>query len=346
MPGLSSPSPQAELRLPERRRGPLRQLEARLAFALLLLLVVTLVAFLGREGYRDTNDDGVSLLDAFYYATVSVSTTGYGDITPVTDAARLLNAIVVTPARVLFLILLVGTTLEVLAEGSRNAFRERVWRRSVHHHTIVCGYGTKGRRAIEILIGHETPPNHVVVVDTDGGLVSEAVSAGHVGIHGDAMRPATLERAGVKDAAAVIVAANRDDATVLITLTVRSLNPDVRIIAAVREDENRHALKQSGADEVITSSSAAGRMLGFAATKPRLAEVLEDLLDLGSGLDLVEREIAADDVGKSLKDASHPGPVFGVLRGERMLRFDDRGCQALEPGDKLLALRSNPEPTE
>ena len=334
--------PQAELELPDRRRGPLRQLEWRVGLAVILLVVVTLVAYLGRDGYRDVNEDGISLLDAFYYATVSISTTGYGDITPASDSARLLNSIVVTPARVLFLILLVGTTLEVLAEGSRAMFRERVWRRSVQHHTIVCGYGTKGRRAIEILLGHGTARDHVVVVDEDPERVSEAVSAGHVGVHGDAMRTGTLQRAGVKDASAVIIAANRDDATVLMTLTVRSLNPDVRIIAAVREDENRSALQQSGADEVITSSSAAGRMLGFAATKPRLAEVLEDLLDLGSGLDLIETEIPPEDVGKALRDTSHPAPVLAVLRGSAMLRFDDRGCQALQPGDKLLTLRSNP----
>ena len=70
----------------------------------------------------------ISLLDAFYYSTVSITTTGYGDVRPVTDEARLVTMVLVTPARVLFLILLVGTTLEILAERSRVAYRIARWR--------------------------------------------------------------------------------------------------------------------------------------------------------------------------------------------------------------------------
>ena len=93
----------------------------------------------------------MGFLDALYYATVSITTTGYGDITPVTTGTRLATTVIITPARILFLILLVGTTLEVLAEGSRQAVRQRSWRRRLHDYTIVCGYGTKGRSAIAVL---------------------------------------------------------------------------------------------------------------------------------------------------------------------------------------------------
>ncbi|NHW88029.1 two pore domain potassium channel family protein, partial [Escherichia coli] len=75
--------------------------------------------YLEREQYRDNNGDGLTLLDCFYYAVVSLSTTGYGDIVPMTQQARLVNIVFVTPARVLFLIILVGTTLEVLTEQYR-----------------------------------------------------------------------------------------------------------------------------------------------------------------------------------------------------------------------------------
>ena len=119
-----------------------------------------------------------------YYATVSITTTGYGDITPVTTGTRLATTIIITPARILFLILLVGTTLEVLAEGSRQAFRQRSWRRRLHDHTIVCGYGTKGRSAIAVLRAKGVDAEQIVVIDPRADHVAEANRAGHAGVDG------------------------------------------------------------------------------------------------------------------------------------------------------------------
>src|SRR5687767_5676983 len=114
--------------LPAAESSPWRRLLARLIIATGLLMFVTIVAWLGRDGYRDLNETPVGFLDALYYSTVSITTTGYGDITPVTDEARLVTTLVITPARILFLIILVGTTIEVLAERTRTAVRERIWR--------------------------------------------------------------------------------------------------------------------------------------------------------------------------------------------------------------------------
>jgi voltage-gated potassium channel len=82
--------------------------------ALGILVGTVLLVWLDREGYRDNADPTgeVSLVDAFYYTTVTLSTTGYGDIAPVTTPARLINALVITPARVAFLVLLIGTTID------------------------------------------------------------------------------------------------------------------------------------------------------------------------------------------------------------------------------------------
>ena len=98
----------------------------------------------------------------------------------------------------------------------------------------------------------------------------------------------------------MIVATDRDDAAVLVTLTARELDPDATIVAAAREAENVHLLKQSGADSVILSSAAAGRLLGQAVHSPQTVEVLEDLLSVGSGIDLVEREVGEAEAGMEL----------------------------------------------
>lgn len=106
---------------------PILQVGKRLAIALLVLVVTALIVWVDHDGYNDNSDGSVDLLDAFYYATVTLSTTGYGDITPVSDAARITNIFVITPLRVLFLIILVGTTLEVLTERTREEWRLNRW---------------------------------------------------------------------------------------------------------------------------------------------------------------------------------------------------------------------------
>src|SRR5205085_52780 len=137
----------------------------RLAMALLVLVVTALIVWFDRDGYNDSSDGSVDLLDAFYYATVTLSTTGYGDVTPTSDVARLINILVITPLRVLFLIILVGTTLEVLTERTREEWRLNRWRAALRDHTVVVGFGTKGRPAIQTGCATGLKKEQVVVVD-------------------------------------------------------------------------------------------------------------------------------------------------------------------------------------
>jgi voltage-gated potassium channel len=321
--------------------SPIRQVARRIVFAVVVFVVTVLLVYLDRKGYRDLEDLGaITLLDAAYYATVTLSTTGYGDITPVTEQARLVNLLVITPLRVLFLIVLIGTTLEALTTRSREEFRIRRWRSRVRQHVIVCGYGTKGRSAIRSLQASGTPLEQIVVVDPEPRAIEEANSVGLHGIVGDAGRTDVLRRAHVERARAVIVAANRDDASVLITLTVRQLNPSVPITTSVREEENAALLRQSGADTVITTSATSGRLLGLSTDAPRVVATVEDLVTGGQGLDLQQRRVTAGEVGlgpRQLRDI-----VLSVTRGGRTLRFDDPLIGTLEPEDVLVVVRSHP----
>jgi voltage-gated potassium channel len=324
--------------LPVTYASPLRRLLSRLVIATSLLIFVTLVAYFGRDGYRDLNGTPVGFLDALYYSTVSITTTGYGDITPVTDEARLVTTVLITPARILFLIILVGTTIEVLAERTRTAVRERFWRSGLKDHTIVIGFGTKGRAAVETLIARGTDRGKIVVIDSNADAIEEATRSGLAAIHGSAGRTMVLETAGIRDASSVIVATDRDDAAVLVTLTARELDPDATIVAAAREAENVHLLKQSGADSVILSSAAAGRLLGQAVHSPQTVEVLEDLLSVGSGIDLVEREIGEAEAGMELARLATAEPIVAVVRDEHLHRFDDDRVATLQAGDRLICL--------
>ncbi len=325
------------LRIPEVQTSPWISLTRRVLFAVALLFGAALVVYVGRDGYHDNSGNELSFLDAFYYATVSLSTTGYGDIHPVTPEARLANIVIITPLRILFLIVLVGTTLGVLTERSRQAFKIQRWRHTVRNHTVVVGYGTKGRTAIDAMLGDGVQPADIVVVDTDVVALEAAANAGLVTVHGSATQSDVLRLAGVQNSESVVVATNRDDTAVLVTLTARELNKTAKIVVAIREAENTHLVRQSGANSVVVSSETAGRLLGIATTTPTVVEMMEDLLTPEQGFAVAEREVESSEIGGSPR---HLGDiVLGVVRDGVLHRVGEPEVDAIDAGDKLLYIR-------
>ncbi|OKJ61032.1 Ion channel protein [Streptomyces sp. CB02009] len=326
-----------QVKLPRREvERPLRQVGKRLLMALGVLAVTVLIVYVDRSGYHDNANETLDFLDCAYYATVTLSTTGYGDIVPYSDSARLTNILLITPLRVLFLIILVGTTLEVLTERTREEFRLNRWRSTLRDHTVIVGFGTKGRSAIQTLCATGLSKEQIVIVDPSNKVIETANADGFVGVVGDATRSDVLLRAEVQRARQIVIATQRDDTAVLVTLTARQLNRGAKIVAAVREEENAPLLRQSGADAVITSASAAGRLLGLSVLSPSAGTVMEDLIQQGSGLDLVERPVTKSEVGKSVRETGDL--VVSVLRGHRLLGYDDPAASPLQLTDRVITI--------
>lgn len=327
--------------LPVHARSPWWELSRRLLLAAAILIGTVLLVYADRGGYRDANDPEhdyqVGLIDSVYYTTVTLSTTGYGDIAPVSDRARVINAFVVTPARIGFLVLLIGTTLEVLASQGREQFRISRWRKKMGDHVVVIGYGTKGRSSVGTLINNGLNRDEIVIVDPSALAVEEAQADGVAIVSGDATRREVLRRAGIESATQVIITTDRDDTNVLAALTVRQLNPQAWIVAAVREEENVPLMKQSGADSVITSSDAVGRLLGLSTLSPSLGSVMEDLLSYGEGLEVAERDLLVPEVGKA--PTALADQVIAVVRDEKVYRYFEPVVSHLARGDRLIVVR-------
>ncbi len=326
------------VRIPESRVGPAEAISRRVAVALLALLVAVITVYIDRDGYVDVRHGRLSFLDCLYFATVSLTTTGYGDVTPFSESARLVNILIITPLRIMFLVVLVGTTLQVLTERSRQAWKIQRWRSTVRNHTVVVGYGTKGKTAVTAMVSDDVAVGDIVIVDTDQAALGHASAAGLVTVHGDATRSDVLRLAGAQHAASIIVATGRDDTAVLVTLTGREIAPDAKIIASIREAENQHLLQQSGANSVVVSSETAGRLLGIATTTPTVVEMIEDLLTPEAGFAIAERQVEQAEVGGSprhLRDI-----VLGVVRDGRLLRVDAPEADAVEASDRLLYIRN------
>ncbi|SDT69887.1 TrkA family potassium uptake protein [Jiangella sp. DSM 45060] len=320
---------------------PLRLLTKRVIIAVGVLVLTALLVYLDREGYTDNSDGSVDLLDAFYYTTVSLSTTGYGDITPTSDSARLVNIVLITPLRVLFLIVLIGTTLETLTTRSREQVRLNRWRKKLRDHTVVIGYGVKGRSAVATMLANGMSTDTLVVVDPDPAAIAEANEQGLVAVMGDATRTEVLRRAGVPAASRIVITTARDDASVLATLTCRQLNQTANIVVSVREADNLALVRQGGANEVVTSSDAVGRILGLATVSPALGHVLEDLTTSGVGLEVAERLVSPREEGKQPRQVADL--VVAVVRDGDELPFHSPAIGHLVRGDRLIVIRPSEE---
>jgi voltage-gated potassium channel len=233
---------------------------------------------------------------------------------------------------------LVGTTLQVLTERSRQAWKIQRWRSRVRNHTVVVGYGTKGKTAVAAILEDESTACDIVVVDTEQAALDHAAAAGLVTVHGDATRSDVLRLAAAQLASSIVVATGRDDTAVLVTLTAREIAPKATVVASIREAENQHLLQQSGANSVVVSSETAGRLLGIATTTPSIVAMIDDLLTPAEGFAIAERDVEQAEVGGSPRHLSDI--VLGVVRNGHLLRVDAPEVDAIESGDRLLYVRS------
>lgn len=209
-------------------------------------------------------------------------------------------------------------------------------------HTVVVGFGTKGRATIRAVCAAGLRKDQVAVIDTAAKVVDAAQAEGFSGVVGDGTRSDVLRQAEVQRAGRIVIATGRDDTAVLVALTARQVNSGAKIVAAVREEENAPLLRQSGADEVVTSSGAAGRLLGLSVLSPAAGLVMEDLIRRGSGLDMVERPVTRAETGLSPRETGDM--VVSVVRGHRVLGYDDPAIGRLELTDRLIiVVRTPPE---
>lgn len=212
-------------------------------------------------------------------------------------------------------------------------------------HVIVCGYGVKGRAIVDEMIAHGQDRDQIVVIDPSEEAVSVAGKDKLVAFRGDASSESLLRAAAVERAAYVMAAPNRDDSCVLICLTIRSLAPDVRLIAAAREEENIKLLYSAGANLVVAPSVSGGRLMASAVRQHAVPHFLEDVLAFGEGLTVAEYVVKPGEAGQLARELPElkDDLVLGMMRGMHRYPFHQLSDERLQPGDVVVYLSGNPD---
>ena len=316
------------------------QILIRLALLLGLLAFIVLIHWIERESLKDNHDGYVSFVDVIYFTMISATTTGYGDIVPVSDRARLFDALIVTPIRVFILLILAGTAYTFVIKRTWNRWIMRRLQRTLTDHIIVTGFGTSGSQAVEELIARGTDPKTIVVIEPNGVALERAEDLGCNVLQGDSTRDATLVAARIEKASALIVSAGRDDTSILITLTARHLAPRLPISVVVRSVDNELPAKAAGANTVINPISFAGLLLAGSAHGAGTSEYLADLASAEGRVHLCERPVTPDEEGRPLVSIA-TGLGVRILRGGQPIGFWEEGAATLRAGDRIIEIVPN-----
>jgi voltage-gated potassium channel len=175
---------------------------------------------------------------------------------PVTERARLIDAILVTPARLIFIMIFVGTAYELVIQRWVEGFRM-----------------ARMHSQLREILGRGVPAAHILVVDLDESALQAAVDLHLSGLRGDACRADVLEDAAVERARAVVVCAGTDAVNALISLAARHKSKS-RLVVAAEGLDTTELLRHSGADAVISAPALGGYVLADALRCPDVADML------------------------------------------------------------------------
>jgi len=312
----------------------------RLSAALGLVFLVVLIHWSDRNGLVDAHDGVVSFLDVVYFTMISITTTGFGDIYPVSARSRMVEAVIVTPIRFAVIFIFVGTAYNFIIKRSWEQWRMARIQEQLTDHLVVLGFGISGSEAVKELIDRGTDPHGIVVIDPNEERIKHALALGCNVMTADATRDESLMAVRIAQARSVLVSAGRDDTSILMVLTVRHLAPKVPISVVVRAEDNELLARQAGADNVINPVRFTGLLLAGSAEGSHIADYVADLASVSGRVQLIERAVLPEEIGKPLGALVTGGKGLRIYRRGKPYGFWEKETEVLEEGDFIVEIQA------
>ena len=313
-----------------------------IAFAALLVVLIV-----GTVGYHILGGDKHSWLDCFYMTFITISTIGYGEVVDVSmyEYGRLFTIfIAITGIGVLGYVLstLTAFTLESDLNESwrRKKMRQKIAQLKGHY--IVCGVGLIGSN-----VAHEltSTGRTCVIVDANMETMQRYLDThpGQLYLNGDATDNDVLLAAGVMRARGVFAVAHDDSMNLVISLSAKQLNPDLRVVARCHDVKNAEKTRRAGADEIVSPDFTGGLRIVSAMVRPHVVSFLDDMLKSESSVRMEEITIPPELTGKPLTVLYHGNKdclVLAVRNEPNGWQFNPPASHVVQGGDVLMVMTS------
>lgn len=313
--------------------------QRRIAYAVAAVVIAITVGTIGFYLI-----EGWPLLDSLYVAAQTVTTVGYGDVSPTTPGGRIF-AIFFMLGSVGVVLYALTTTVQTIVQSEIIATLEQK-RQSrkmgkMRNHFIVCGAGRVGSHLVRALLASQ---DIFIVIERDPQRVAELTDLGVAVLVRDATLEESLREAGVENARGLAACLPDDADNVYVVLTAHDLNPGLHIVARAAEEQAEAKLIRAGANRVVAPTIIGGHRMAMALTKPAVDDFLGSITANKLELAFEQLEVAAASelVGKKLSETNIRSEldivVVSIRRNAGQILFNPSGEATIESGDMLIAI--------
>ena len=307
-----------------------------------LLMLVGIVA-LGTCGYYFV--EHMPIFEAFYMTIITISTVGFAEVIPLSQAGRAITVIIIILG-ITVGAYTIGVLVRALVEGELVQIlgRRKVQKQvsGLKNHFIICGFGRIGRIVCSELAADQID---FVVIEQEPSVIEHIETRKYLYLEMDATTEEALKKAGIMEAKGIVTAVNSDANNVFITMTAKSLRPDVFILARASEEKNEPKLFRAGANRVVSPYLIGGRRIAQMLKKPTVVDFV-DIAMMGSHLGLMMEEAKIGEksslIGKNLVESNlrkdYGVIIVAIKKQSGDMVFNPTPSEELEAGDVIVVL--------
>ncbi|OPL17477.1 MAG: hypothetical protein AVO38_00385 [delta proteobacterium ML8_D] len=308
------------------------------------IIILISVYFLGSIGYMVIED--MSFMDSLFMTTITITTVGFGLLEPLSKAGTIFTILLIIIGTGTVAYILINLTDFILSEfffGRIEKRRKIKMISKLKDHYIICGLGRVG---LEIASELSANNKNFIVIDKSDNAIETAKQNNWLYMQGDASGDDILIEARIKEARCLFAALDTDAENVYITLSAKSLNPSIFIVARAMVHETINKLEKAGADKVVSPQLIGGRRMVDMALQPSICDFLDTIMKVEENeIKLAEIEIKENSRidGMSIREAGTKYGIEALIisvieKGEKISVKKAGGDTGMMHGHKIIAI--------